>query len=125
MIIEVENGIAKANGRFGVGGYFIKATTSENQTVATTDLATPIIFQDTGEDSFLFENSIVIGEANNNSFIPNDETPNVFNLTSLLPERIYRVEIIPSRWQTEDNRLRYIICGEDSTVKEKVTCTAP
>ncbi len=113
------------NGRFGVGGYFIKATTAQSQKVATQDLAMPDIFEDTGEDVFLFENSIVIGKANENRFLPNNETLNVFNLTSLLPERIYGVEIIPTRWQIENNKLRYVLCGEDSTLKEEITCPAP
>ena len=108
------------NGRFGVGGYFIKATTKENQTVATTDLAT--LLQDNGEDVAIFENSVVIGPPNENRFLPNNETPNVFDLSSI-GQQIYRVDIVPARWQKEDNRLRYIICGEDSTLKEKVTCT--
>ncbi|MBI2045575.1 hypothetical protein HYT23_05955 [Candidatus Pacearchaeota archaeon] len=110
------------NGRFGIGGYFIKATESPSQKVATTDISQ--LLNDSFGDAFKFPpSSIVMGDANNNTFVPNSEVQNIFNLETI--GQIYSIEIIPARWQTEDNRLRFVACGEDSILKQEVnaSCT--
>jgi len=38
-----------------------------------------------------------------------------------IPQKIYSIDLLPSRFQEEKNRLRAVSCG-DATVREKINC---
>jgi len=98
----------KNNGRFDIAGFFIHATNNSSQEVETIDLSN----YSTVEDD-VFGNSIVY-EFNEN-FIGSDEiASSTFNIPSSLGT-LYLVRIIPVRFQIEDNRERFVSCGDART----------
>lgn len=114
--IECNNSLMKItlrnNGRFDIAGYFIRATNSTNQTIATIDLSNYVA----GE--IKADNSILFAYGNENSFSPgDDEKINSFNLG----QNILSVEITPVRFQVEENKNRFVSCG-NAKVEEKITC---
>jgi len=98
-------------GNFNVAGYFIKATTSPDQKLATLDLSKNIT---SGGESF--QNAIVF-ELGENVFKPNQEKVNIFSL----PLEIYSIEIIPVRWQEQENKKEFVSCGS-AKVSEIIKC---
>jgi len=102
----------KNNGRFDVAGYFIHATNDSSQELAVIDLSQDII---KGGDKV---GSIIrFSLVDDNPMKPNDEKINLFKLSS----EIYSIEIIPVRFQIEENKKRLVSCGT-SKIKEKITC---
>lgn len=102
----------KNNGRFNVAGYFIHATNDSEQELAVIDLSQDII-----KGGNKVGNMIRFGFVDDNSMKPNDEKKSIFSLSS----EIYSIEIIPVRFQVEDNKKRLVSCGT-SKIKEKITC---
>ncbi len=103
----------KNNGLFNTAGYFIHATNDSNQTLATIDLSN---YTKLGEDK---GGTILFGTSAENSFEPNEEKTNIFDLTDV--GKIYSIEIIPVRFQEEDGKMRFTSCG-GSKIKEMITC---
>lgn len=104
------------NGRFNIGGYFIHATTSPDQELATEDLS-EFSYQDRVGDIIRF----FLGSIDN-PLKPNYEETHVFNLSDAGFAQIYLIEIIPVRWQIEDNKKKIVSCGE-SKIKEIIYCS--
>ncbi|MFH1607758.1 MAG: hypothetical protein ABIA78_01360 [archaeon] len=103
------------NGRFNIGGYFIKATNSSEQELATYDLSN----FSTGDKI----GNIVKFQGIENSFKPdNPEETHVFDLSTSGFGTIYSVEIIPIRWQTENNKKQLVSCS-NAKVKEFIYCS--
>lgn len=106
----------KNNGRFDVGGYFIHATDSPEQTLAAIDLSKNLVSG--GE---VYNNAILflpLSQGLQNFFKPtDDDLTSVFNY----PEELYKVELIPVRFQIEENRNKLVSCG-DAKIVEKLNC---
>jgi len=103
----------KNNGRFDIAGFFIHATNNSSQNVATIDLSN---YSSVSED--IFGNSIVY-EFNGNSVGSDESASSLFNIPSSLGT-LYVVSIIPVRFQIEDNKERFVSCG-DARVERDVT----
>lgn len=106
------------NGLFAVGGYFIHATNaSSSQELATIDLSKKV----TNESNLAFllnvSSGVFFQVGNDNLFEPNQEKTHVFNISYA----INSVEIIPLRWQEQDNRVRSASCGK-SKVSQIINC---
>lgn len=104
------------NGRFDIAGYFIYATNSSEQELATIDLSPYSNLNKNMEGLVLFS----IGT--DNPLNPNEEITNNFIIDNPDFNQINSVEIIPIRFQEEDNRKRFVNCGS-ARVKEEITCT--
>ena len=104
----------KNNGKFNLTGYFIRATNSPEQELATIDLSSKL-----SEGGIKVGNSILFKEGNENTLGPNSEKTHKFDLTEIGP--IYSIEIIPIRYQEQDNKIRLVSCG-DAKIKEELTC---
>ncbi|MFH1585365.1 MAG: hypothetical protein ABIB79_01190 [archaeon] len=105
----------KNNGRFDVTGYYIKATQSENQKVATLDIAPNLSSEGLGTfvgDVILFSTPPSI-----KGLEPNDEKTHLFNLST----NIYSIEILPFIDNTYDNRISRTGCTT-AKLKEYVDC---
>lgn len=102
----------KNNGRFDVAGYFIYSTENELQELATVDLSKYL--EEGGEK---FGSAIILSPESENLFKIDSEENSVFNLDN----KTYSIEVIPVRFQTEENKKRLISCG-DAKIKEKVIC---
>ena len=105
----------KNNGLFNIAGYFIHATNDPNQTLATIDLSN---YTNLGENK---GGTVLFKTSTENSFEPNDETTNIFNLSDSGIGQMYSIEIIPVRFQEVDNKMRFVSCGS-SRVKEEMVC---
>ena len=105
------------NGRFNIGGYFIHATLSPDQELATEDLS-EFSHQVKAGNIIRFALGVV-----DNPFKPNDpEVTHIFNLSDASFEQIYLIEIIPVRWQVEDNKKTIVSCGK-SKIEEMIYCS--
>jgi hypothetical protein len=123
--LNIINITLENNGRFGIAGYFIKATNNQTQTLATLDLSAKVkqtdrIFKYSAKNAIIIVSGLM-GDSNNNSFNPGDEIENSFDLTGI--GQIYSIEIIPVRWQDQNNKLRFVSCGEASKYKEQIICS--
>ena len=103
----------KNNGRFSIAGYFIHATNSPEQGVATIDLS---------EYTSLGVGGAVIFSADINSLIPNNKINNTFDLSNTSIQQIYSVEIVPVTYRVYNNKNRIISCG-DSKIREEISCS--
>jgi cysteine-rich repeat protein len=101
----------KNNGRFDIAGYFIHATDEVGQKLATLDLSEYIIGGGT-----LRLNSIVF-DLDENAMEPAETKKSIFNL----PKNINSIDIIPIRFQVEDNKQRFVSCG-NAKIREIVNC---
>jgi len=106
----------KNNGMFNIAGYFIHATNSSDQELATIDLSQYLV-----GGAINVSNSVIFTMWEDNSFKPNDEIINRFNLSATGFGQIHLIEIIPTRFQEEENKIRFVSCG-NSKVKEVVSC---
>ncbi|MAG78898.1 hypothetical protein CMI40_00800 [Candidatus Pacearchaeota archaeon] len=102
------------NGRFDIGGYFIHIADNPNQELATIDITENLISSGIKMNPGI---KFDIGIGEDNSFKPNKDVTNVF----ILNNTINLVEIIPLRFQEDDNKNKFVSCG-NSKVKEVVTC---
>ena len=105
----------KNNGKFNVGGYFIRVTNTSGVGLATIDLSKNIT---SGED-FLSPTGVKFGGAEN-SLLPNYDAIHVFDISDYT--NIYSVEIVPIRWQEEERRKRLVSC-KTSIIRENLICT--
>jgi len=101
--------VLKNNGRFDIAGFFIHATNSSSQEVATFDLSNYSI-----DRTKIFGNSIVY-EIGSNSMKPGDTNTSTFDLSVSSIGRPYSVSIIPVRYQVENNRERFVSCSNAKT----------
>lgn len=104
----------KNNGKFNVGGYFIYATISASEELATKDLSIYLAenFSQLSPTGVKFTGEL-------NSLKPNEEEIEEYNMSNA-PD-IYSVEIIPIRWQKEGRISRLVSCA-NSRIKEVVVC---
>lgn len=116
----------KNNGRFAIAGYFIHVTDAEDLDIATIDFASRIKEGGTsvGEEGILFSAS---GQNDMTPSAPFNEKINKFDIKQnsaytdnlLQGKRVYAVEIIPTRYQEVDGKLRFTNCG-GGKVREEV-----
>lgn len=103
------------NGKFNIGGYFIRATNSTEESLASKDLSNFSIEKTIG--------NLIKFPGIENSFKPgNPQKTNKFNLSNSGFGRIYSIEIVPARWQVENNKKILVICTNAKT-KELVYCS--
>ena len=105
--------ILENNGRFDIAGFYIHATNSSSQTLATIDLSKVRVSGGSPLGS-----SIIFNPTEENSIEPSETTEEVkFQLS----EEIYSIELIPIRLQEEDGKEKYISCW-DAKVKREIIC---
>jgi len=104
----------KNNGKFNLSGYFIRATDSPEQELATIDLSSKLL-----AGGVQVGNYILFVQSEENTLGPNSDTTQKFDLTEI--GSIYLVEITPVRYQEEDNKIRFVSCG-NAKVRENVNC---
>jgi len=103
------------NGKFDIGGYFIYATDSPEEELATIDLS-----KNNTDNSSKVGLVIKLGTPTpKNAFEANDEETDKYDITGI--EDIYSIEVLPIRWQTEKNRVTLVSC-KDAKIKEIIEC---
>ncbi|MBU2612798.1 MAG: hypothetical protein KKB62_03700 [Nanoarchaeota archaeon] len=105
----------KNNGKFNVEGYFIHATRTPDQPIATLDLSKS--FNRVLSDDGFNTTGVVYFHIDTSSLVPNEEIFHSFDLDSV----IYSLEIIPARFQQSENSLRFVSCGE-ARIREVISC---
>ncbi len=109
--------ITRNNGRFDILGYFIHAANESAQEIATIDLSQYL------NESFggrKFGSSVSFVSLQDNSFRPGNEKLAMFELPAEI-NQIMSIQIIPTRFQEQDNKKRFISCG-DSRIKQNIIC---
>ena len=107
----------KNNGLFSLAGYFIHATTTPTQKLATEDLSGKL-------DSGGIEHggSIIFATGENNDLTPdspdNEETIKFTNVVGL---KGLRIEIIPIRWQEVEGKIRLASCS-NAKIGQEIEC---
>lgn len=97
----------KNNGRFNIAGYFIHAKNSSSQELAIIDLS---IYLNESSGGNKFGNSVLFTFSGENSLKPGNQKTNIFDIPPEIGEP-YSIRIIPTRFQEEDNRERFVSCG--------------
>ena len=111
------------NGKFDIGGYLIRGAITPGQDLAVLDLSgtnESAELNTSAGDGGLPLNPGVKFLGEDNPMKPGEERTNEFIL-SLPATNIHTVEIIPIRYQEQENKKRLVICG-DSKITEKITC---
>src|SRR3989338_282907 len=96
------------NGRFDAAGYFIHAANTSAQQLPSIDLSSYLNEDDQG---IKFGNSVLFSVTGDNSLSPGEEKTNTFNVPAAIGN-IYSVRVIPTRFQEENNRQRFVSCGD-------------
>ena len=114
LTLDIEN-----NGNFNIGGYFIYGSDKEGSEIAPIDLT-----QGNIDTDVVFPGSIGVkfgtfSYGDINALAPGDIERETFNLTTF--GRIYFIEIIPFRWQTQNRKSSLISCS-NSKVQEIIDC---
>lgn len=89
------------NGRFGIAGFYIKATTSPEQDIATKDLAEFHLSGGTEVDKI-----ILFKASEQNSLSPGD----IKIIRFAIDEEIYKIELIPIRYENTGGRQTLTSC---------------
>ncbi len=106
----------KNNGKFNIGGYFIRVTNDPQAGLATIDISQNIT---SGGTNIL--PSGVKFSGSDNSLVPSYDETHLFNISHVVGG-IYAIEILPMRWQEEDRRKRLVSCKK-SIIREELTCS--
>lgn len=101
------------NGRFDIAGYFIRATNSSNQNQAIIDISS---YLDTNYGGEVVGNSVLFSSVGGNVLKPGNQKTSIFNISSEIGKP-YSIRIIPVRYQTEDNRERFVSCGDSGVLQ--------
>ena len=109
----------KNNGRYNIAGYFIHATDGPNKTVATFPLIQNLSKGGLNSNVTDFNNAVLFEISTTENFV-NISSLAQANYTGIL-KRIYSLDLLPIRFQKEENRLRMASCGKAMT-REKITC---
>jgi len=107
----------KNNGKFAIEGYFIHATNKSGEELAAIDISSKIT-----HGGNISSNSIVFDLFSQNALTPDAPTNAkrcVFNVSGY--GTLYRLEIIPTRIQEQDNTNKLVSCS-NSKVEEELTC---
>jgi len=105
----------KNNGKFNIGGYFIYATDSPEEELATIDLS-----KNNTDASLIIQSMIKFESIGSvNSLKPNNKETHSYDLTGI--RDIYSIEILPIRWQEEKNRNVLVSC-KDTKIRESIEC---
>jgi hypothetical protein len=111
LSITLEN-----NGNFDIGGYFIYATDSPEEELATIDLSK----NNTQNYSIRTPSGVKFGFiGEKNSLGPNEKETETYNITNR--DTIYLIQIIPMRWQEEKNKEVVVTC-KDIQIEKRVEC---
>lgn len=107
------------NGNFEIGGYFIYASDSPDKDLATIDLSK----LNTNPNSELTPLGIQFGNSGDktNSLDPGQSETNFYNLTEI-GGKIYLVDIIPIRWQTQDTKSLLVSC-KNAEERKTIKCS--
>ncbi|MBS3084848.1 hypothetical protein J4411_02950, partial [Candidatus Pacearchaeota archaeon] len=113
LVLDIKN-----NGKFNVNGYYIRASYTPNTSLATNDLSRN--FNTSGSTDGTNISGIVYFHNNfAESLKFGEEVFHVFNSDN----SVYFLELIPIRFQTEDNIQKLAICS-DAKITQEITCTS-
>ncbi len=102
------------NGKFGIDGYFIHVSNKSDEEIATIDISSNIT-----EGGIISGSSVRFSELIENALSPGDTGNTItshFNVAGY--GTLYKVEIIPTRIQEEDNKKRVVSCSNAKTEQD-------
>lgn len=106
----------KNNGRFSLTGYFIHATDSPNQELATDDLS-PYLMTGGGYEGFKMNSWIKFTQGGENTLLPGSEIDQTFQFPEGQFNKLVFLEIIPAIYQTENSKTMFLTCSNSRIVQ--------
>jgi len=108
--------VLRNDGKFDIGGYFIYATDSPEEELATIDISK----NNTQNYSIRTPSGVKLGLiGSKNSLGPNEEEIETYNITGR--SMMYLIQIIPMRWQEEANKEVVVTC-KDVRIEKRIEC---
>lgn len=105
----------KNTGRFNITGYLIRVGNSTDS-FATKDLSTQV---SSGESS---TNNAVIFNESVNFLSPGSEKTSIFTITNPFIDYIRLIEIVPTRFEEDGNKLKFVVCNNALIRNEIASC---
>ena len=102
----------KNNGKFNLAGFFVHGSTNSSQEIATIDLSKNLSIG--GE---IYGSAVILKIGNENLMKPSDENGYTFEVDS----NIELIELTPARFQEENNKVRFVSCG-NAKISERIIC---
>ena len=110
----------KNNGRFNIGGYFIRASTDASADIAITDISE--YYSCVGDGCAQFgEGAVILSSIEENPFGVGDSRQYLFNLEDDSPQ-IRFIEIVPLRYEKIDGKTRLVSCASAEIKVEVNAC---
>lgn len=106
--------VVKNNGLFDIGGYYIRATNSSDQELATIDLSK---YGEGVGGMIRIEGDLGTKKQKESNFTLSPLSGGFISEFT----RLYSIEIIPIRWQEINNKKKLVTCG-DAKIREKIIC---
>jgi len=108
----------KNNGKFNIAGYFVYATNSTEQELATIDLSN--YFDENAEDlGVVVKNAVVFEMVSENTMNVGEEKVSEFDIPPNI--LINSIEIVPVRFQEVNNKMMFVSCG-GAKISEEIIC---
>jgi hypothetical protein len=107
----------KNTGRFSLAGYFIRAANSSGQDLAAIDLGSAL---NSNFGGYSVGSEILFHQEGGNSLLPDNSISQTFQIPAGTG-KIYFIELTAARYQTQDNKDRFVTCS-DSTIKQEFIC---
>ncbi len=104
------------NGKFNINGYFAHGSTNPNATIATEDFS-KMFNSNRSNNGTTLTGAVFFYRNTSMPFVFGDKTMQSFTLTN----RTYTIEIIPARFQMENNVQRFAVCG-GAQVTQELSC---
>jgi hypothetical protein len=107
----------KNNGKFNFAGFFIHASNNTEQKIATIDLSQYLL--EGPNMAHKFQNAVILAMGSENTINPGRSTIYTFQN---IPPNIELIEIIPTRFQEQDEIRRFVSCS-GAKISEKIICS--
>lgn len=103
------------SGRFDIAGYFISASDSPNETIATNDISP---YTEFGSGGVVL---LDLFTGKNNPVSPGEKVLSNFDISSASFGQIYSIDLIPVRYQDIENKNKIVSCT-NGRITQKVGC---
>jgi len=104
----------KNNGKFSIAGVFVNVANDPDIEIGSINVGSSI-----SRGGVAAGNAVVFLSDDDNSMLPGDEKIITLDMYKIAPEKVYLVEITPTRYQEVEGKLKFVNCG-GARVKERI-----
>lgn len=107
------------NGRFGLTGYFIHVSNDSSEEIPTIELGSYLNSSASSGNPVNVSNVVYFSlSINENSFSPGSTSSHIFDLSGSGIGTVYKVSVIPARYENINDGNRFVSCGEARRIRE-------